>query len=184
MTENKAAFEVHYTNDAEKLTAFYKATICRGATKKGILILILGCILLGIIVAAMTGAVQLNLTRMMTISIILMDIAVLVAGVLMLVYHKLMAKTAFKNGVKHHNGQMPKTDIVFAGRINITEGGTKTVYHYGDVTNFRENAKNYFLMFGKYAGVILPKDSFSVGDANAFKEWIYQKAPRLRLGMK
>ena len=59
--------------------------------------MLLGIVLLGIVIAAATGAVTLRLRHGMMILVIMMDVVILAIGILMMVYHRLMGQMALKN---------------------------------------------------------------------------------------
>lgn len=183
--EKKTAMEdIYYraswTKDEELLSKLYQSTVCRSWKKRGILLLVLGLVLLAVTISASTGIVTLRLSAVMTAVLYILDIFIVVIGIVMIRYHRIMARMAVKNIRNAHGGTIPETVYTFGYEIRIDEGELQSAYQYGEVTDFREEDDAFFVMFGKYSAIMLPKKSFDKGDPEEFAGWIRQKAPRLR----
>ncbi len=174
------AYKIVYQNTHGLLSDFYGHTVCRGYKLRGSIILLLGVVLLGIVIAAATGAVTLRLRHGMMILAIMMDVVILAIGILMMVYHRLMGQMALKNARNANGGMVPETNIYFGEYIEVIEGQSHRAYQLADVTAISMSNSAYYIMFGRFSGLLLPKNSFAKGDAESFGGWIRKQAPRFR----
>lgn len=72
-------------------------------------------------------------------------------------------------------GQVPQLTYVFSEEnLNEITSQSNLTLDYNEITNIMETKKLYILIIKK-VGVILEKDGFTVGNANAFKLFIDEK---------
>lgn len=184
MTEKKPAadesvYRVVYKKDKENLARLYAHTVCKAYPRRGMFLLILGLVLLGVTVAAAAGAVSLRLGLGMLLLLFVLDLFIVVIGIMMLFYHRLMASMAWKNILKAHGGSLPETVYVIQDGIDVREGTIHNAYPFGDVTKITEEDGCFFIMFGRFSAVMLPKNAFAEGDPATFRAWIERRCPRL-----
>lgn len=95
-------------------------------------------------------------------------------------------KRVYDKRVKLYGNDFPETVYQFGDRILLSEREVKAYYDYISILEFREGNKYFFLMLDKENGLTIKKDSFTVGTALEFKEYMIDKIDRNRdgLGMK
>lgn len=85
----------------------------------------------------------------------------------------LFAFLRIKNIKTLNSGMLPETIVDFAEKIYITCGVTKQELNYADITSFIETKDTLYIIFNKRLFLYIPKNSFTKGDVNEFKNLIY-----------
>ena len=98
----------------------------------------------------------------------------------MLLYHRLMGNMALKNAKSANGGVVPETSIAFGEYIEVMEGESHRAYQLADVTAISQSDSAYYIMFGRFSGLLMPKNRFVKGEAEEFGNWIREHAPRFR----
>ena len=72
-----------------------------------------------------------------------------------------------------HNGVIPESSIQFTeNNIIIKERKILMEFEYNQIKKIKEYSKIYALMLGKRNGILLKKDSFTIGTFEEFKKFI------------
>ena len=94
----------------------------------------------------------------------------------MIFYHLLYLKNMKKSSLNLHNGQTPESVLQFTDNsIALKEGKISMEFEYNQIKKIKEYKLIYVLMIGKRQGLILKKDSFSIGTFEEFKKFINEK---------
>ena len=81
-----------------------------------------------------------------------------------------------KSSLNLHNGQTPESILQFTdSNIALKEGKGSMEFEYNQIKKIKEYKLTYILMIGKKQGLILKKDSFSIGTFEEFKKFITEK---------
>ena len=73
---------------------------------------------------------------------------------------------------------IPETVVQFSNdEISMAEGTLSVRFQYRQITKIRETRNLYVLMLGKDSGIILEKNSFTIGNFEAFRSFILEKCP-------
>ncbi|MCD7980029.1 MAG: YcxB family protein [Fusobacterium sp.] len=95
--------------------------------------------------------------------------------------HLKISKDMMKNTLAIHNGIIPESIFRFGeNTITFEEGKTFMEFDYSQIKRIYELKKLYVLMIGKQNGIIIRKDSFSVGTFHKFKEFIGRKCKNIK----
>ena len=79
-------------------------------------------------------------------------------------FPSLTAQIVYRNTKKLHGGIVPETVVQFSNdEISMTEGTLSVRFQYRQITKIRETGNLYVLMLGKDSGIILEKNSFTIG---------------------
>ncbi|MGI6737474.1 MAG: YcxB family protein [Anaerovoracaceae bacterium] len=176
----EAVYEVRYTNNAGLLAEFYRRTVCGPYRAIGLVILCIAAFQLAVIASVMTGTLDLHFSAKTGVTILVMGIVELVIGILLCTYHRLMAHIAMKQGRKMHGDAMPETVIRLGDRIEVLEGESKSTFDFSQIVRIRSSRRMYCILFGRYSGIALPRDSFTGGDPETFIGWLRERAPQAR----
>ena len=87
---------------------------------------------------------------------------------LLIFFHKIMARAAMRRTLKMHGGKILQTVVTLGDNITLREGDESISLAYGDLVKVIDCGNIYALMFGKSSGVIVKKDGFVKGDFKAF----------------
>lgn len=86
-----------------------------------------------------------------------------------------------KNTLAVHNGIIPESIFRFGeDTITLEEGKVFMEFNYNQIRRIYELKKLYVMMIGKQNGIIIRKDSFSVGTFHKFKEFIERKCRKIK----
>jgi len=95
--------------------------------------------------------------------------------------HLKVSKDMMKNTLAVHNGIIPESIFSFGEDIvTLKEGKVFMEFDYSQIKRIYELKKLYVLMIGKQNGIIVRKDSFSVGTFHKFKEFIEKKCKNIK----
>lgn len=93
-------------------------------------------------------------------------------------FPSLTARIVYRNTQKLHGGTIPETVVQFSNdEISMAEGTLSVRFQYRQITKIRETRNLYVLMLGKDSGIILEKNSFTIGNFEAFRSFILEKCP-------
>ena len=93
-------------------------------------------------------------------------------------FPSLTARIVYRNTQKLHGGIIPETVVQFSNdEISMAEGTLSVRFQYRQITKIRETRNLYVLMLGKDSGIILEKNSFTIGNFEAFRSFILENAP-------
>ena len=94
-------------------------------------------------------------------------------------FPSLTAQIVYRNTKKLHGGIVPETVVQFSNdEISMTEGTLSVRFQYRQITKIRETGNLYVLMLGKDSGIILEKNSFTIGNFEAFRSFRPEKCPK------
>ena len=94
-------------------------------------------------------------------------------------FPSLTAQIVYRNTKKLHGGIVPETVVQFSNdEISMTEGTLSVRFQYRQITKIRETGNLYVLMLGKDSGIILEKNSFTIGNFEAFRSFLPEKCPK------
>ena len=94
-------------------------------------------------------------------------------------FPSLTAQIVYRNTKKLHGGIVPETVVQFSNdEISMTEGTLSVRFQYRQITKIRETGNLYVLMLGKNSGIILEKNSFTIGNFEAFRSFLPEKCPK------
>lgn len=103
--------------------------------------------------------------------------ALCVISLLLIFFHLIYIKKMEKNILIVHNGIIPESNIQFTeDNITIKEGKTLMEFEYSQIKNIKEYNSIYALMLGKRNGILVRKDSFTIGTFEEFKKFIAEKS--------
>lgn len=95
--------------------------------------------------------------------------------------HFKVSKDMMKNTLAVHNGIIPESIFRFGeDTITLEEGKVFMEFNYNQIRRIYELKKLYVMMIGKQNGIIIRKDSFSVGTFHKFKEFIERKCRKIK----
>ena len=95
--------------------------------------------------------------------------------------HMKVSRDMMKNTLAVHNGVHPESIFRFGEDIiTLEEGKIFMEFDYNQIKKIYELKKLYVLMIGKQNGIIVRKDSFSVGTFHKFKEFIERKCRKIK----
>ena len=80
-----------------------------------------------------------------------------------------------ENNKRLLNGKDHEAVIQFGDNIKITQGSFSLTMEYNQILKIHELKHSYVLMFAKSSGIILDPGGFTIGDFNAFKEFMGAK---------
>ena len=95
-------------------------------------------------------------------------------------YYKFRLKDMERNSFNLHNGKITETVFQFTeDKIILREGTILMEFDYNQIKVIKEHKLTYALMIGAYQGLVLKKDSFSIGTLDEFKEFIVNRIKKL-----
>lgn len=90
--------------------------------------------------------------------------------------HIRIGKNMYNNTLEFHTGKLKESILRFGEEaIMLEEGKTFMEFEYSQIKKIYELKKLYVLMLGKQNGIVLRKDSFSVGTIYKFRDFIKEK---------
>ncbi len=92
-----------------------------------------------------------------------------------LFYPRLLVNLLMKENFQIHGDHQPETVILFGDKITMEEGSYKKTIEYHQVYRIFDLPHLYVLMFGKTNGMLVEKDSFTIGDFPSFHGFIAKK---------
>ena len=105
-----------------------------------------------------------------------LTIVIFIVSLRLIFYHLLYLKNMKKSSLNLHNGQTPESVLQFTDNsIALKEGKISMEFEYNQIKKIKEYKLIYVLMIGKRQGLILKKDSFSIGTFEEFKKFINEK---------
>ena len=105
-----------------------------------------------------------------------LTILIFIVSLRLIFYHLVYLKNMKKSSLNLHNGQMPESVLQFTDNgIALKEGKISMEFEYNQIKEIKEYKVAYVLMIGKKQGIILKKDSFSIGTFEEFKKFINEK---------
>lgn len=174
-------FENRYKDTKVDVIRFYKKCVFSKYRMLGLFLVILGIIQIAIVLAISFGLVAGHLNKSMKILFFDMGACVLVFGVLLNMYHRIVGRIAFRKAEKGGGkGVVPTTVVTMADRIycawhsGIGEQKPKLtgVYDYENVMLVIDSDREYALMVDKMSGIRLQKGSFTEGKEEDFRGFI------------
>lgn len=95
--------------------------------------------------------------------------------------HMKVSRDMMRNTLAVHNGVHAESIFRFGeDTITLEEGKIFMEFDYNQIKKIHELKKLYVLMIGKQNGIIVRKDSFSVGTFHKFKKFIERKCKNIR----
>ena len=160
-------FENRYYSDKKILTEYIKDVHCRYLRIIGFFFMLV----------AMLYA-YLILFKMKSLRLVMaaLTIVIFIVSLRLIFYHLLYLKNMKKTSLNLHNGQTPESILQFTdNNIALKEGKISMEFEYNQIKKIKEYKLIYVLMIGKRQGLILKKDSFSIGTFEEFKKFINEK---------
>lgn len=160
-------FENRYYSDKKILTEYIKDVHCRYLRIIGFFFMLV----------AMLYA-YLILFKMKSLRLVMaaLTIVIFIVSLRLIFYHLLYLKNMKKSSLNLHNGQTPESILQFTdNNIALKEGKISMEFEYNQIKKIKEYKLIYVLMIGKRQGLILKKDSFSIGTFEEFKKFINEK---------
>lgn len=136
----------------------------------------------GIILAVICFCIAyLNIARRRGSFEILVFVVMFFFSVAIYFLHIKVSKDMMKNTLAVHNGVHTESIFRFGEEvITLEEGKIFIEFDYSQIKKIYELKKLYILMIGKQNGIIVRKDSFSVGTFHKFKEFIERKCRNIK----
>lgn len=161
----EALFVNRYYPSQKLFEAFYKKTSQKYSK------------VIGIIGLSFLGVSILTLAWMNAVDLISFLISLIgaVLCLLLIFFHKVMARSAMRRTLKMHDGKILQTVVTLGDNITLREGDESISLAYGDLVKVIDCGNIYALMFGKSSGVIVKKDGFVKGDFKSFSAFIEKK---------
>ena len=101
-----------------------------------------------------------------------LTILIFIVSLRLIFYHLVYLKNMKKSSLNLHNGQTPESILQFTdSNIALKEGKISMEFEYNQIKKIKEYKLAYVLMIGKKQGLILKKDSFSIGTFEEFKKF-------------
>ncbi len=95
-------------------------------------------------------------------------------------FPSLTARILYRNTKRLHGGTIPETIIRFSDEIAISEGTLSVRFAYRQITKIKQTKSLLVLMIGKESGIVLEKNSFTVGDPASFLPFLLERCPSLQ----
>ena len=160
-------FENRYYSDKKILTEYIKDVHCRYLRIIGFFFMLVAMLYTYLILFKMK-----SLRLVMEAS----TIVIFIVSLRLIFYHLLYLKNMKKTSLNLHNGQTPESVLQFTdNNIALKEGKISMEFEYNQIKKIKEYKLIYVLMIGKRQGLILKKDSFSIGTLEEFKKFINEK---------
>ncbi|MEG0291494.1 MAG: YcxB family protein [Anaerovoracaceae bacterium] len=105
------------------------------------------------------------------------------AGIFLVNCEKWQGKRVYDKRVKIYGEKFPYTCYEFGDRVTLKEGDIEARYDYVLLLDLRESRDYFFLMLDKENGLTIKKDSFTIGTADDFRDFITEKINKSREGM-
>ncbi|MDU1910935.1 YcxB family protein [Fusobacterium sp.] len=158
-------FENKYYNEKDLYVEYIKDVHCKYTRKLGYILLILGVFYS-----------CLYIFKIRTIPILILAILLLAFSLRLITIHKIYQKHLKKNAFNLHNGKIYESIFQFTeNKVILREGSILMEFDYIQIKNLKEYKLIYTLMIGEKQGLLLKKDSFSIGTFDEFKKFIVNK---------
>ena len=160
-------FENRYYSDKKILTEYIKDVHCRYLRIIGFFFMLVAMLYTYLI-----------LFKMKSLHLVMaaLTIVIFIVSLRLIFYHLLYLKNMKKTSLNLHNGQLPESVLQFTDNsIALKEGKISMEFEYNQIKKIKEYKLIYVLMIGKRQGLILKKDSFSIGTFEEFKKFINEK---------
>lgn len=160
-------FENRYYSDKKILLEYVKDIHCKYPRIIGFLF---------ILVAIFYNYLILFKMRSLRFVMAVLTILIFIISLRLIFYHLVYLKNMKKSSLNLHNGQTPESILQFTdNNIALKEGKVSMEFEYNQIKKIKEYKLTYILMIGKKQGLILKKDSFSIGTFEEFKKFITEK---------
>ena len=160
-------FENRYYSDKKILTEYIKDVHCRYLRIIGFFFMLVAMLYTYLILFKM---------KSLRLVMAALTIVIFIVSLRLIFYHLLYLKNMKKSSLNLHNGQTPESILQFTdNNIALKEGKILMEFEYNQIKKIKEYKLIYVLMIGKRQGLILKKDSFSIGTFEEFKKFINEK---------
>ncbi|MCF2671800.1 YcxB family protein [Fusobacterium varium] len=160
-------FENRYYSDKKILTEYIKDVHCRYLRIIGFFFMLVAMLYTYLILFKM---------KSLRLVMAALTIVIFIVSLRLIFYHLLYLKNMKKTSLNLHNGQTPESVLQFTdNNIALKEGKISMEFEYNQIKKIKEYKLIYVLMIGKRQGLILKKDSFSIGTLEEFKKFINEK---------
>lgn len=160
-------FENRYYSDKKILTEYIKDVHCRYLRIIGFFFMLVAMFYTYLILFKM---------KSLRLVMAALTIVIFIVSLRLIFYHLLYLKNMKKTSLNLHNGQTPESILQFTdNNIALKEGKISMEFEYNQIKKIKEYKLIYVLMIGKRQGLILKKDSFSIGTFEEFKKFINEK---------
>lgn len=160
-------FENRYYSDKKILTEYIKDVHCRYLRIIGFFFMLVAMLYTYLILFKM---------KSLRLVMAALTIVIFIVSLRLIFYHLLYLKNMKKTSLNLHNGQTPESVLQFTDNsIALKEGKISMEFEYNQIKKIKEYKLIYVLMIGKRQGLILKKDSFSIGTFEEFKKFINEK---------
>lgn len=160
-------FENRYYSDKKILTEYIKDVHCRYLRIIGFFFMLVAMLYTYLILFKM---------KSLRLVMAALTIVIFIVSLRLIFYHLLYLKNMKKTSLNLHNGQTPESILQFTdNNIALKEGKISMEFEYNQIKKIKEYKLIYVLMIGKRQGLILKKDSFSIGTFEEFKKFINEK---------
>ena len=160
-------FENRYYSDKKILTEYIKDVHCRYLRIIGVFFMLVAMLYTYLILFKM---------KSLRLVMAALTIVIFIVSLRLIFYHLLYLKNMKKTSLNLHNGQTPESILQFTdNNIVLKEGKISMEFEYNQIKKIKEYKLIYVLMIGKRQGLILKKDSFSIGTFEKFKKFINEK---------
>ena len=157
-------FENRYYSDKKILTEYIKDVHCRYLRIIGFFFMLVAMLYTYLILFKM---------KSLRLVMAALTIVIFIVSLRLIFYHLLYLKNMKKSSLNLHNGQTPESVLQFTDNsIALKEGKISMEFEYNQIKKIKEYKLIYVLMIGKRQGLILKKDSFSIGTFEEFKKFI------------
>ncbi len=158
-------FENRYYNEKNLYVEYIKDTHCKYTRRLGFIILI-----------ADIFYTYFYIFKLRKISMLIVAVFLLMISLLLIFYYKFYQLHFKKFASNLHNGKIQESIFQFTeDKIILKEGTISMEFEYNQVKNLKEYKLTYALMIGKTQGLLLKKDSFSIGTFDEFKKFIVNR---------
>lgn len=165
--EMEILFENRYYSDKKVLLEYVKDVHCKFPRRLGFLF---------VLIAAFYTYLTLFKMSSLRLVMAVLTILIFIVSLRLIFYHLVYLKNMKKSSLNLHNGQMPESVLQFTDNgIALKEGKISMEFEYNQIKEIKEYKAAYVLMIGKKQGIILKKDSFSIGTFEEFKKFINEK---------
>jgi len=160
-------FENRYYSDKKILTEYIKDVHCRYLRIIGFFFMLVAMLYTYLILFKM---------KSLRLVMAALTIVIFIVSLRLIFYHLLYLKNMKKTSLNLHNGRLPESVLQFTDNsIALKEGKISMEFEYNQIKKIKEYKLIYVLMIGKRQGLILKKDSFSIGTFEEFKKFINEK---------
>ena len=94
---------------------------------------------------------------------------------------QLYAHSVMKNTKKQNDGVVPEVIVTFGETVKLHEGMVDVTVEYRKIQKVVRLKHSYMLMIGRRNGLMLNPDGFTKGSFEAFKQFLREKRPDLKI---